>query len=643
MEDTEIVAADMVRSLERALTPATTGGIIGGYFVDVYLPDVIEGARAYADGEADHVSGLESPDPHTLVVHLTEPTGDLGYRLSQPQLGPIPANPARPGDPQGVAQGHPWDYGDFIVSSGPYMFEGAEALDFSLRPLDQRPPEGNGIAQMTLVRNPSWSRATDDLHAAVPDRIEFYPIPDVESADRLVRSGAIDLVLDWSADPNSIDRWQGEADLRDRVHVSPAEGFVFLALNVAVPPLDDLEVRRAIGMAVDRVSLLALLREGYRFDTQVFTHSALDSLENNLLLTYAPPGVGPRTNLRAARAAMARSRYDVDGDGRCDKLVCTGIQLWIPEYASGWLPAGHAIAAQLGGIGLGIESHVLPQDAPWVDPASHRPLFMAEWLKDFPSASTFLPVLFGAKFIRLDGANHSMVGATPSMLRRYGYDVPSVPSVEDRIAECEPQVFQAQVRCYAEFDQYLSEQVVPVIPLAQFFAGWAVSERVRGFTTDSLIPIPLPSIGAVSVAGEPTAPAPVPPAPAPPPGLPDGLYRTILTARDASRFGMPEDRVGTWTVTLDAGWFELHGTSEGHVIGGDPIVTGRYEGSNGRVHFDAVAPYGGFEGPRLRWALEGDSVRFRLARCTGPAAHDRGLCGFERALFTAHPWTPVPT
>ncbi len=146
MQDTEIVAADVVRSIERSLTPATTANqywypdmTIGGYYIGEYLPEVIDGAGAFVDGRAEHVSGLEAPDSSTLVVHLTKPTGDLGYRLSQPQLGPIPANRARLGDPLGVAQGHPGDYGDFIVSSGPYMFEGAESLDFADPPLDQVP------------------------------------------------------------------------------------------------------------------------------------------------------------------------------------------------------------------------------------------------------------------------------------------------------------------------------------------------------------------------------------------------------------------------------------------------------------------------------------------------------------------------
>jgi peptide/nickel transport system substrate-binding protein len=652
MQNTEIVAADFVRSFERALSPATTAnqywypdGTIGGYFVDLYLPDVIDGASAFSKGEATSISGFEAPDDHTLVVHTTRPTGDLGYRLSQPQLGPIPANPARPADRFGVAQGHPGDYGDFIVSSGPYMFQGSGALDFSKDPLEQRPPDGDGIAGAVLVRNPSWSRSSDPLHAAVPDRIELYPVPDVETADRLVRSGALDLDLDWAPDSNSIDRWLGRPDLRERMHVTPGDEFTHVSLNTAMPPLDDVDVRRAINAGVDRESLVHLLDSPSNPNrNEPFTHTALDSLEDNLLLNYSPPGVEPRANLEAARSFMAGSRYDRDADGRCDAAACKGIELWVERDRPEREAAARAFAAQLAPIGLGIEVRQLPEND-LLDPQDHRAMVMIGWAKDFPSASTFLLPLFGVDGIGGGGLNASLLGATPALLRRFGYTVRSVPSVEDRIAECAPQLFQAQVRCYAAFDQYLSEQVVPVVPIAQTFFGHAVSERVRDFTVDAMVGVPPVSIGALGLDGDAPQPAPTPPTPSPPPGMPSGLYRTTITERDGARLGLgSEDAAGfagTYVITLDSGRFEIHGFSQDHVIW-DPITIGTYAGTGHTVRFDVTAPYGGFSGSPLRWTMAGDGLRFTMAGCRGPAARDPGLCAIERATYTTHPWVLVP-
>ncbi len=131
------------------------------------------------------ISGLETPDPHTLVVHLTRPAGDLPYRFAMPFTAPIPPSPSDPSAPFGVATGHEGGYGRFLVSSGPYMIEGSQNLDFSRPPKEQEPVSGYvpGIS-MVFVRNPSWSPSTDRLRPAYPNRIEFTLDTDGEAHDR---------------------------------------------------------------------------------------------------------------------------------------------------------------------------------------------------------------------------------------------------------------------------------------------------------------------------------------------------------------------------------------------------------------------------------------------------------------------------
>ena len=228
MQDTEIVAADFIRSFERSMTPAgpavpwADGGTIGGYYSDAYLGSVVEGAEAFTASEAEHVSGLEAPDAHTLVFRLTEPTGDLGHRVAQAVFGPIPANPARPDDPLGVAQGHDFDYGDVLVASGPYRFEGSEALAYDAAPEDQLPPSGNGFTRAVLVRNPSWSSRNDPVRGGGVGPHRAVPRADDRGGGGAVRSGALDLVMNWETDALTAKRWLDEEEIRPRVTVSPA-------------------------------------------------------------------------------------------------------------------------------------------------------------------------------------------------------------------------------------------------------------------------------------------------------------------------------------------------------------------------------------------------------------------------------------
>jgi peptide/nickel transport system substrate-binding protein len=645
MQDTEIVAADFIRSFERAMTPAgpavpwADGGTIGGYFSDFYVANVVEGAADFTAGKAEHVSGLEAPDPHTLVFRLTQPTGDLGHRVAQAVFGPIPANPARPDEPLGVAQGHDFDYGDVLVASGPYRFEGSEALTYDAAPEDQLPPSGDGFTRAVLVRNPSWSHANDPVRAAVADRIELYPVSSGEEAETLVRSGALDLMLNWDSDAATATRWLGDAQIRSRVTVAPRDGMHFLHMNLAVRPFDDVHVRRAMNLAVDRAALVdALEKVEGEGGQQVLTHLALDSYEDNLLISYAPPGVEDGANVSAARAEMALSAYDTNHDGRCDAPACRDIEILSRDVPDN-VVSSRLIAGQLQKIGLDLRVRVASDEVvfdAFNDPASGFPPRVSGWFKDFPSATTFLPALLHSR--NIGNGNVSMVGATPAQLRRYGFNVAQVPNADARLDACAALVFDAQTRCWAQLDQYLSEQLVPWVPLTQLTNAWLVSERVRGFTLAASIAVPYPALERIRVVGDPPAPPPAEPEPDPVPEIPDGLYRFTLTTED---LGVEDpESTGTFTVLMRGGRFLWHQRGEGQIF--NPLAVGRYQGSGDRVTFTQDKPSDSadaFSG--LTWSMRGDDIVFTLPRCMGPAAHDEGFCNFQRAFFTAHPWVRI--
>ncbi len=166
----EIVAGDIVRALEREVR-------LGASASYSFYYTVIEGAQAFATHRADSISGLEVPDGHTLVVHLKEPTGDLGYRFSLAATAPIPP---------GADRRHDRGYGRYLVSSGPYMIAGSEKRSLAFSP-NQQPASGwvyrygvrrgevvlRGRESLTLVRNPSWEARSDRLRKAYADRIEL--------------------------------------------------------------------------------------------------------------------------------------------------------------------------------------------------------------------------------------------------------------------------------------------------------------------------------------------------------------------------------------------------------------------------------------------------------------------------------------
>jgi len=110
-QHTEITAQDFIRAIQRGLSPSLRRNGAGTGFLPInaeidYLYAPILGAKEYEEGATRTIAGLEAPDPHTLVIHLTDPTGDLSYRLAMPFTAPIPPSPTDPTAPLGAATGH---------------------------------------------------------------------------------------------------------------------------------------------------------------------------------------------------------------------------------------------------------------------------------------------------------------------------------------------------------------------------------------------------------------------------------------------------------------------------------------------------------------------------------------------------------
>lgn len=483
-----VSAQDFVRALQREAR-------IGKDFYSFYF-DPIRGFEDYASGKSDSISGLETPDAQTLVIHLTQPTGDLGYRLVLPGTAPIPPSPADPSSPFGVAAGHDESgYGKYLVSTGPYMVEGADKLNFSL-PAKQQ-PSLLGLSPgklITLVRNPSWSATADPLRAGYPDRIEIrFPEGDQTAIAKLATTGASDVDLDYQPPIRST------LALAASVRSSPTQGSVFVgsrdfvryvSMNLAVPPFDDIHVRRAVNFAINKARIQAL--DGGPFAGTIAGHTAFDSMENNLLVAYNPfktPGNTGSVDL--ARQEMAQSRYDKNHDGICDAAACkniVGLTIANPMLPL-FVPIGEEIAHDLLPIGLGVRS--TPKNPGMVfgtlsDPKKHAALALTTgWGKDFLNASNFIVPLFSRDQIgKSSGANYSLLGATPQELAGWGYSVHSVPSIDDRITQCLRIQGAGETQCWTTLDQYITERVVPWAPLLFESKVLILSTRVVAFSFD---------------------------------------------------------------------------------------------------------------------------------------------------------------
>ncbi len=479
-DDTPIVSRDIVRALERSARLGTCPDD------DYFAP--IRGCQEYGSGVADSIVGLEAPDSRTLVVQLDEVTGDLAYRFSLPASAPIPA---------GATDGHDEDYERFVVASGPYMVEGADRIDFSAPPDEQVPASGyippviTGQAivptpgSLVLVRNDAWDPATDRLRSAYPDRIELTLGGNDAEIAGLVDAGELDLVFTSSSPFEQVSRYRGDAELESRVFDHSSDVWFAVTLNPAVPPFDDVHVRRAVALSIDRSALVGLLSRspdrpfGWH-SGEVATQAAPDSIEGGLLDAFDPYPYDPDR----AREEMRMSIYDDDDDGRCDATACRGLEALVHEI-NATPEQARLVAAGLSRLGIDVEFRPL-EDHPFhgtlYDPRTHTPMAIGyAWGKGIPVGSDWFSQ-FQAEAI--GSYSPSFLGASPAQLQGWGYTLKSVPSIDDRAQLCLSRRGVAYTECWAELDQYLMTEVVTWLPYMSPLHVKVVSERVVEYSFD---------------------------------------------------------------------------------------------------------------------------------------------------------------
>jgi hypothetical protein len=158
---------------------------------------------------------------------------------------------------------------------------------------------------------------------------------------------------------------------------------------------------------------------------------------------------------------MRGSRYAV-GD-RCGDPACRHVQVVIRgEFA----PAAQAIERSLRAIGIIADVEAFEdfygEGGCFGEPQVPDLCIGDTWKSDFPSPSQFL----AEQFLSDGGDNTTAVGASTATLERVGATATTVPNVDVDVRRCFAQVGDEAVSCWARFDQYVTTELVSVIPIS---------------------------------------------------------------------------------------------------------------------------------------------------------------------------------
>lgn len=239
-----VVADDFVYAARRLLSPA-----LGSAHTEDTL-HFVRGARAFQAGELDDFAqvGIAAPDERTVTFALERPTPfflSVLWQFFPVQQAAIEKHGRI--DERGTAWTRPGE----LVGNGAFVLE-------SWSP-------GRAIV---VRRNPHyWDAARVRLQA-----VHYLPIENPATEEAAFRSGQLHLTN--SLPLQKFDTYAAQPG--SPLQVVDNLGVYFFVVNVARPPLDRVEVRRALALAIDRERLVRqVLRGGTRAAT-----------------SFTPPGVG---------------------------------------------------------------------------------------------------------------------------------------------------------------------------------------------------------------------------------------------------------------------------------------------------------------------------------------------------------------
>ncbi len=339
----EMTSADVKWSIERACNPKVQSAVAIAYMGDVV------GVKEVVEGKATEVTGVETPDPYTVIVKIDKPRpyflGKFTYLCSAVLCKTdVPADTEIKKAPE-------------MIGTGPFM-------------VSEFVPE-----QVVKLK------AFADYHGGAPAvaAIERPVVKDAVTRLSMFKTGQVDLVALERQDVVGI---QADAKLKDQLKFYDRPSIFYMGLNVdKYPPFKDRRVRRAIAMAINKEQIVGELLGG----------------QNKVANGVIPPGV------KGSREMAAVLPYDVVA---AQKLLAEAgfpggkglppVELWFRDGRPDIKLVAEAVSSQLD-KNLGIKSKLTLKEWRMYLEARNReeiPFFHMRWAADYLDPENFVTFFF---------------------------------------------------------------------------------------------------------------------------------------------------------------------------------------------------------------------------------------------------------
>jgi oligopeptide transport system substrate-binding protein len=323
-----VTADDFVFSFRRILDPKTAAP-----YASLLYP--IKNAQAVNGGKMPGTAlGVRAVDSHTLEMTFEYQVPYLRQLLTHYTTFPVPKHVVE-------KHGDQWLQPANIAVNGAYVLKEWIPND-----------------HITTVKNPRFY----DAHNVRIETVNFYPSSDYASALKRFRAGDFDMMV--NVPPSEIG-WLRE-NLPGYLHISPYNAINYIQFNFTKPPFNDLRVRQAVSLAIDR---------------EIIAHRVMRAGEQPAYAMVPPyiPGYPGKAQLRfksmpmAERIAKAKALLAEAGYGAGRRLSF--------EYSFSGQSDVRLVAVALQSMwrGIGADVDLTPADAQVHYNMLRRQQFQAAW------------------------------------------------------------------------------------------------------------------------------------------------------------------------------------------------------------------------------------------------------------------------
>jgi oligopeptide transport system substrate-binding protein len=414
-----MTAEDYVWSWQRALSPT-----MGNQYAYMLYP--LENAEAFATGKLDDFAqvGVKALDKHTLQVRLNAPTPYFIQLMDHHSTFAV-HRPTIEKFGKATDRFTPWTRVENIVGNGPFNL-----TDWKLN------------RRIIVEKSDTyWDRDRVQLNGIV-----FYPTENISTEERMFRVGQL-----HRTEVIPLDKIPVYRAMEDSPYVNaPYIGTYSFLLNIDAPPLDDVKVRQALSLAVDRQRLTSTVLHGANVPAYSITPPGT--------LGYQPPKLFDH-NPEQARELLAEAGFP-DGEG------WPGLSL---IYNTSESHRKIAVALQqMWKDSLNIDITLSNEEwKVYLDSVDQRNFQMARrgWIGDYVDPNNFLDLFL------CDGGNNSTGFCDPIYDDMILQRAPRAKSREERYA------------IFAAAETRLMEQM-PIIPLYTYTSNHLIHPSVNGLPSN---------------------------------------------------------------------------------------------------------------------------------------------------------------